>query len=188
MLRVLGHRQWLLLGLVCIATGIVLLIVAVPFVQGWLWILAQHGPFVPPPGQCGYAGSGASCPITTYILVQPPSPYLVLGAYAVATPVIFAVAWISYRGLRTALAQDRAKSRFPRITNLLLVGATGWVALFIIAGFVLDWLAIPIVPWIQYLFFVSILIAPSVDIGVGAAYVWTDARRWLSERPPAGPG
>lgn len=187
MLERLRSRPGLLLGITLVVVGSVLLVLGLPFVTVWLQILSLEQAPGHPATSCGTAAGGASCQFFINIWA-PPDPWVLVGAYGVAIPVVLASAFWMLRSLRGKPASTPKHRRWTRAAGLLLMGTMAWTGAFIVAGFTLDWLSIPVPPWGHYLFLASLVVAPTILLGVGAAHLGAEGRRRLSGRFRAAPG
>ena len=187
MLERLRSRPRLLLGITLIIVGSVLLVLGISFVTVWLQILSLEQTAGHPPTSCGPAAGGGYCQFVIN-LWAPPDPWVLVAAYGVAIPVVFASAWGMLRSLRRGAASTPTFRRWSRAASWLLMGTLTGVGAFIVAAFALDWLSIQVPLWIHYLFLASLVVAPSIFLGVGAACVGAEGRRRLSGRSRAARG
>ncbi len=184
MLERLHERKELILGGSFAIIGIVLLLLAIPFVTNWSQILALSQSPGHPPTTCGTTANGAEC-LVQITWWAPPDPYPLIAAYGIAVPLVTALTvWI----LRAAKVQTLRYRRWSRAAVVLLLGSMGWVGGSIATGFALDWLSIPIETWYRTLFLVSVAVAPPIVLGVGTAYLGWGIRHRLSQRPRASAG
>lgn len=187
MFGALRARPGTLRGLACVLIGACLFGVGVPFVQAWLWILGlPHGPGTAT-NPCGGIGGGGYCTVVVNVWL-PPDPAPLLAAYAIAIPLVLAVAWTGRRAFRAPASSVRTARRLDRVAGAVLATAMIWITCLFFTGFAMDWLQIAVADWLRDVFLASLLVVPGVVTGAGGAFLWSTGRRISRERPPGAPG